>query len=360
MCDKKKETFVNESLQKADASKWELYLYSLRKMAEDKVEDNIIALTGLHNLKAFFFLCGEMMLDAPAWQYGVIVMDIAQFKAVNDFCGREEGDKLLKFIARCFERYEKERPRTYVCHVRADVFGICTAYNDPEELVDIVLDIKEQIDEFPFAYRVLPSFGICTSDEPFPAISQMKDCATIALNSIKGKFYTSYAFFDEEMRRQMMHEKQVENDIASAIENEELALYVQPKVNMRTGRIVGGEALIRWRHPKRGIISPGEFIPVLEKNGFVINVDQYIWERVFAFLGKLKKEDRPLVPISINVSRVHAYDKNLCGALVSLKNEYQIDASYVPLELTESAFLADEQGMYQRMKILRSQGFLHG
>lgn len=88
----------------------------------------------------------------------------------------------------------------------------------------------------------------------------------------------------------------MENDIVGALENGELLLYVQPKVNMNTGEIIGGEALVRWQHPEKGMISPGEFIPVLEKNGFIINVDDYIWEKVFAYLSKLRKAGRTLGP----------------------------------------------------------------
>ena len=105
-------------------------------------------------------------------------------------------------------------------------------------------------------------------------------------------------------------------------------------------------------------MPPGEFIPVLEKNGFIINVDEYIWEKVFAYLGKLRKEGRTLIPVSINVSRLHAYDEKLTETLLRLREEYDVLSEYVPLELTESAFLEDEVGMYRRMESLRERGFL--
>lgn len=155
-----------------------------------------------------------------------------------------------------------------------------------------------------------------------------------------------------------MRERQVENDIVSALENGELQLYVQPKVDMRDGRVIGGEALVRWKHPEKGLVPPREFIPVLEKNGFIINVDEYIWEKVFAYLGKLHREDRMLVPVSINVSRLHAYDEKMAETLIRLREEYDVPPEYVPLELTESAFLEDEAGMYRRMESLRERGFL--
>lgn len=355
---KTREEIIEASPQTTDAGKEELYLYSLRKMAEGNVENNRTGLTNLHNMKSFFYLCGEMIKAQPDKKYGVIIMDIVQFKAVNEFCSREEGDRLLKFIAACFDRYENSRPDTYVCHIRADIFCLCTSYEEVRELEDIVQEIRKKIDDFPFAYRVQPSFGIGISPEREPAVSYLKDCATMAMNSIKGKVYRTYAVFDEKMRRQLMRERQVENDIVSALENEELLLYVQPKVDMTDGRIIGGEALVRWNHPEKGLVPPGEFIPVLEKNGFIINVDEYIWEKVFAYLGKLRKEGRTLVPISINVSRLHAYDDKLAETLLRLKEEYDVPAEYVPLELTESAFLEDEEGMYRRMESLRAQGFL--
>lgn len=353
-----KEEIVEASPQTTDAGKEELYLYSLRKMAEDNVENNRTELTHLHNMKSFFYLCGEMIKAEPDQKYSVVIMDIVQFKAVNEFCGRAEGDRLLKFIAECFQWYEDHRKDTYACHVRADIFCLCTQYEDVRELENIVSEIKTKIDEFPFTYKVQPSFGIGISPEREPAVSYLKDCATMAMNSVKGKVYQTYAIFGEKMRRQLMRERQVENDIVGALENGELVLYIQPKVNMSTGRIIGGEALVRWLHPEKGLVPPGEFIPVLEKNGFIINVDEYIWEKVFAYLGKLKEEGRELVPISINVSRLHAYDTQLVENLIRLREKYDIPAEYVPLELTESAFLEDEKGMYQRMENLRSQGFL--
>lgn len=353
-----REEVVEASPQTTDAGKEELYLYSLRKMAESNVDENRNGLTNLHNMKSFFYLCGEMIKSQPDKKYSVVIMDIVQFKAVNEFCGRSEGDRLLKFIADCFQEYEDHRRDTYACHARADIFCLCTSYGKTEELEEIVKEIRKKIDEFPFTYKVQPSFGIGVSQEREPAVSYLKDCATMAMKSIKGKVYQTYAIFDEKMRRQLMRERQVENDIVGALENGELLLYVQPKVNMSTGRIIGGEALVRWLHPEKGLVAPGEFIPVLEKNGFIINVDEYIWEKVFAYLGKLKEEGRELVPVSINVSRLHAYDTRLAENLIRLREKYDIPAQFVPLELTESAFLEDEKGMYQRMENLRSQGFL--
>ena len=151
-------------------------------------------------------------------------------------------------------------------------------------MVAIVNRIIKDIDDFPIDCKILPAFGICTSEQNGLNVSFLKDCATIALNTVKGKFYANYAFFDEKMRREQLLAKQIENDIVNALKNDQFALYIQPKVDMSNNKIIGGEALVRWIHPEQGMISPGEFIPILEKNGFIINVDDYIWEKVFAFI----------------------------------------------------------------------------
>lgn len=349
---------VDVSKQKTEEGKQELYLYSLRKMAENNLESNKSPLTQLQNLRSFFYAGGEIIRQHPEEKYAVISMDIAQFKAVNEFCGRDAGDGLLATIAGVFRQLEAERPLTVSSHARADVFAMLTTYQEEQELVDIVMRIKKAVDEFPIDCKVLPAFGIATAQGNSPAISYLKDCATMALNTIKGKFYASYAFFDEKMRKQQMLEKQIENNIVAALKNGEFALYIQPKVDMATGQITGGEALVRWVDPDHGVISPGEFLPVLEKNGLVIDLDVYMWERVFQMQSRLLKQGSRLVPVSVNVSRVHAFDKNFCDTLCRLSEQYQVPPAYVPLELTESAFLGDEQGMYRQLEKLQSKGFM--
>ncbi len=126
---------------------------------------------------------------------------------------------------------------------------------------------------------------------------------------------------------------------------------------MATGQIIGGEALVRWVDPNHGVIPPDEFLPVLEKNGLVIDLDIYMWEQVFQMQSKLLEEGREPVPVSVNVSRVHAFDKGFCDTLCRLSQEYHVAPAYVPLELTESAFLWDEQGMYRQLETLQSRGF---
>lgn len=354
------DNIIDQSITTTELNKAALFDYSKKqKEAFDKLQDETaIKLTALPGLRDFFYQANEMVAAHPDKFFAVIVMDIAQFKAVNEFCGREAGDALLVYISNLYRKLEQDRPLTISSHARADNFLVCTSFERVIELEEIAIDFYEKIRSFPLPYKVLPAFGICPSAESVPAVSFLKDCATIAMNNIKGKFYSKYCIFDEEMRRDILREKQIENDIVNALESNQLKAMIQPKVDMRNGEIIGGEALVRWVHPSLGIISPGDFVPVLENNGFIIQVDYYVWESVFAFLRKLRDAGKPLIPISINISRVHIYDSELYNVLTGLQKKYDIPPKYVPLELTESALLETPDLIFAQMNSLRRSGFL--
>lgn len=338
-----------------DERKEELYLYSLKKMAEENIESNRTFMTHLLNLRAFQYKAAEVMRGNPDHKFALIILDIANFKSLNEFCSRSTGDDLLKHIADILRGYEGDL--TVLSHFRADIFALLVPFEEKEELVAITQDIGSKIDEFKVAYKILPAFGICIAPEPDTPVSLMRDYATMALNTIKGKFYAKYAFFDEKMLEQMLLEKQIENDIVDALATNQLQAYIQPKVDMSTNEIIGGEALVRWIHPKQGIISPAQFIPVLEKNGLIIDVDICVWTQVFQWLSQRVRNGKKVVPISINISRMHAYDNIFRERLVQLSRDYEVPPSLVALELTESSFLTNTDGMFESMQYLKQQGF---
>lgn len=333
----------------------ELYLYSLRKMAENNLESNRMFMTGLYNLRAFQYKADEVMRENPELRFAVIVMDLANFKSVNVFCGRDAGDGLLMCIADAFREFEGEH--VVLSHLRADIFAMLTPFEQEDELVAITRQIGERIEAYKMKCKIFPAFGICIARSADMPVSLMKDYATMALKTIKGKFYEQYAFFDEQMYERMLTEKQIENEVVDALADGQMKLYIQPKVDMRNGSVVGGEALVRWQHPQRGLISPAEFIPIIEKSGFIINVDAYMWEEVFHMIGRRLQEGKPVVPISINISRQHVYDRYFVERLLKLKERYCVPPEDVPLELTESGFLEQEEIMYANMKYLKQQGF---
>lgn len=333
----------------------DLYLYSLRKMAEKNLDKNRMDLTNLLNLRAFLYKSDDL-IRYRSEKYAIIVMDIANFKLVNEFCSREDGDALLKFIGDCFRAYESER--TAVAHFRADIFALCTPYEEEADLVSIVTHLSDQIKSFSISCKILPAFGICTaSDKNIPA-ANIQDYAFIAQRTVKGKYFTNYAFFDKSMHDRLLLEKQIENDFDEALTDDQFQLYIQPKVEMSTGRIIGGEALVRWVNASSDIVLPGKFVPVLEKNASIIDMDKYIWLKVFQLVAELRNQHGIELPISINVSRLHAYDDLLVETLQNLSREYDVPPRLIPLELTESAYSENEELMYEKIKALKKYGFL--
>lgn len=332
-----------------------LYLYSLRKMAEANLKTERTNLTNLMNLRAFLFKADDL-IRYQDHKYAIIVMDIAGFKLINEFCSRQAGDNLLTYIADCFRRYENDK--TAVSHFRADIFALCTPYESEDDLVAIVTDLSDRIKAFPINCKVMPAFGICTAYDKKLSASYLQDYAFIAQKTVKGKYFTNYAFFDTTMRDKMLLEKKVENGFDEALATDQFKLYIQPKADMRSGRIVSGEALVRWLHPVDGLIPPDAFLPVLEKNTSVIEMDKYIWKKVFLFVSQLKNDYGIELPVSINMSRLHAYDETLVETLRGLSETYQLSPSLIPLELTESAY-SDKAGlMYDKIHTLKNYGFL--
>ncbi len=332
----------------------ELYLYSLRKMADNNINSNESPLTGLYGIKAFFYQSNELMKNNPDKHFAVIRMDIYRFKTVNEFCGRQEADNLLKYISGLFNRYAGEY--AIAGHFRADIFTLCTSFEDKQQLIDIAKDIKNAIDSYEISCKIIPAFGICINAGNLD-ISLMCDYADLALQRIKGKVFRVYEFYDTDMRERMLLEKKIENDILPALKDNCIKPYIQPKVDMRTGRIVGGEALVRWRCKDGTMVYPDEFIPVIEKNGYVLDVDDYMWDRVCYYIKQLENDGKTPVPISINVSRMHVYQEDFIQRVKKITDRYDIDPKLIPLEITESAFTSEESSLYKKVKLLQDDGY---
>lgn len=337
-----------------EEGKEELYLYSLKKMAEQNATTSRYNLTGLYGNNAFFYKGNECLRVHKEKKYALIRMDLYRFKTVNEFCGRSQGDALLKHIADCFRVYEAED--TVVGHLRADIFALCTPYQETDDLIHIVSSLAEKITSFPISCKLLPAFGICISEYGMD-ISLLSDYANLALQTIKGKVFSFYSFYDKDLRTSLLLEKKIENEITTALTERQLEVHIQPKVNMKTGDIIGGEALLRWKHPLEGYLYPNLFIPVLEKSGYIVDVDIYVWTEVFQFLRKLIDQGMTPLPISLNVSRLHEYQKDFVEVLCRLSREYKIPPSLITLEITESALAENSSYLFYCMRMLQEKGF---
>lgn len=207
------------------------------------------------------------------------------------------------------------------------------------------------------SYNIMIVYGVYVVTDRSLPISFMCDRAALAAKTVKGHYMKSYAFYDDKMRLSIENEQNIINEMSDALENHEFVPYYQPKYDVKTNKPVGAEALARWIHPTKGFISPGVFIPIFEKNGFISKLDFYIWECVCKQLKEWKDKGVPLFPVSVNVSRVNLYNPNLSKIIIELTKKYDVDPKYFNIEITESVYTDDNVMIDDITSQLRNNGF---
>lgn len=311
-------------------------------------------LTGVYNVHTFYYFAAQMMLDFPDEHYSIIQLDVDGFKVLNDLYGMEEGDKLLQVIAAYLQRHMTGHS---LCgRVSADVFCACVNF-DVNHILNFVRDLSDMLARYPLPSKILPSVGICRVDNVRTPINVLCDWASMAQKTVKGSAVVFHAFYDDTLRANILREKKLESEMSEALFRGQFQLYLQPKVHIPTGRLIGAEGLARWLHPDEGAISPEEFIPLFEKNGFIIRLDEYIWEQTCIVLRRWLETKRALTPISVNISRMHMHDTRLYEKLVNLVDRYGIPPKLLELELTENIFFDSNLESFKTIDRLRERGF---
>lgn len=312
-------------------------------------------LTGIYNKQAFYAKTKEMLLDNPDKKFDLLRINIERFKVLNDLFGESTGDKLLRYIGKFLK--EINLPLCVSGRLYADNFVVCyeAGKGDSRRMINTLQMVA---DSFAINNRTILSFGLYRIDDKTLPVSVMCDRANMALWKAKGNFKNPYCEYDEKMRQQVLKEQKIINAMEMAIQNKEFTLYLQPKYDIEKGTIIGAEALVRWISLENGFISPGDFIPVFENNGFVYEVDKFIWEESCRYLRKWLDEGREVHPISVNVSRIDLYDPKLVQHLVNLREKYQLPSQYLELEITESAYTEDPEQIITITRQLREAGFV--
>ena len=312
-------------------------------------------LTGIYNKQAFYAKTKEMLLDNPDKNFDLLRINIERFKVLNDLFGESTGDKLLQYIGKFLK--EINLPLCVSGRLYADNFVVCyeAGKGDSRRMINTLQMVA---DSFAINNRTILSFGLYRIDDKTLPVSVMCDRANMALWKAKGNFKNPYCEYDEKMRQQVLKEQKIINAMERAIQNKEFTLYLQPKYDIEKGTIIGAEALVRWISLENGFISPGDFIPVFENNGFVYEVDKFIWEESCRYLRKWLDEGREVHPISVNVSRIDLYDPKLVQHLVNLREKYQLPSQYLELEITESAYTEDPEQIITITRQLREASFV--
>ena len=313
-------------------------------------------LTGAYNTQTFFEKIDKLIKNRPNEQYCILRFDVAGFKAINESFGLEEGNRLLRGIARLI-RQRLTSEKEIFARLTADVFAVCLT-GGSERSLQFVQALSLRLDHYSDTFRVKLFFGICPVENPRTPAHILCDWAYLAQKTVKGSDIVNFAFYDDALRKRLHDESYITDQMYEALEKHQFKLFLQPKVEISSGRIVGAEALVRWQHPTDGLILPGRFIPLFERNGFIMRLDAYIWEQTCRTLRTWLDKKYDPTPISVNMSRLHFNDDDLPTRLVSLLNKYNLPRHMLELELTESAFFANEPRLVRLMNELRAAGFV--
>lgn len=293
----------------------------------------------------------DLILSHPDQTYAVIQLDIAKFKMINEMHGEHVGDEVLNYFTDTLKIIcGKER---LYSRLSADVFMIITPYQTIEDVNDLIGTLDHNLLGFKgLDYTVV--YGVCFVTDIREGLRKYGDCAAMARQGIKGDALRHVAFFEQKMIEGIHTKKFLEDNMKKALSNHEFVMFLQPKYSISQNKMVGAEALVRWMHPERGMISPMDFVPLFEQNGFVIKMDQYIWEEACRAIRKWMDEGITPVPVSVNVSRRHLKDEEFVSVLNELVRTYNIPKKYLEIEITETI---EQEQINDGISLLKESGF---
>lgn len=315
------------------------------------------SLTGLFKRSKVFLETRKMIDLYKDVKFAFVQLDIDRFKLYNSSFGEQEGNNLLLYVANIIQDAVSDVSLCTYGRINADIFCFCIPYD--EKIIKDKIDILNMhLSEYRCDYLLRFKVGICIVEDNAMSLEEISAKAAIIAQSCKKNVNHSYVIYDTKEESKQQEENDIINDMNLALNNNQFVVYLQPKIRIKDEKACGAEALVRWLHPKKGIISPGVFIPIFEKNGFIANVDYYIWEKVCIMIRQWIDEGYNPYPISVNVSRISLYNPNLTNKLIELINKYNLSSDLLQLEITESAYMTNPEMMLNIIDSLHDAGFM--
>ena len=326
-----------------------------------KKQENLYNLAYIDNVTKlgnynYFIEKGNSYLNKKEKETYVLALDIDKFKSFNKKHGHEIGSKLLLNIGKILK--EELNEESIVCRIANDIFGMVLI---TDEKIDI--KIKQickklkiiKIDEKEYLINI--SLGVYKIKNDESEIIQALDKALIAHNMVKGNYNVEYQIFNEQMEEEIIREHDIEVEMEKALENNEFKVYYQPKISTKDNKMIAAEALVRWIKEDK-IISPNEFIPIFEKNQFIVKLDKYIFEKVCQDIIKWKEKYSKIPIISVNVSKEQFIYKNFIKEYENILKKYDLKANEIEIEITESATINNNIDILKIMKDIKEIGFI--
>lgn len=291
----------------------------------------------------------DMAMDA-------IVLDVNHFHMLNERYGKQYGDSVLARIGKRIRKISREVGGVG-CRRAADTFFIyCPHLDDYASILDKASEglVDEDVSE----NRVRLRMGVYSNVDKSLEIERRFDYAKIAANTVKSGFLKAIGIYDTEMHKAELYRERLLEDFKPSLESGRFMVYFQPKYDIRPDKpiLASAEALVRWDHPTLGLISPGVFIPLLEDNGLILELDRYVWRRTAAQIRDWKDRLGFAVPVSVNVSRIDMLTPNLKHIFKEILEDCRLNPEDLVLEITESAYTGDSDQVISTAKELRGMG----
>lgn len=290
-------------------------------------------LTGLYTEQAFSHYVKQIMSFKPNKKMQLIVAKVKDFKLVNSIYGAEKADEFLRYLASAYSKRLKDG----LIARKANTSFVCLLYGDKELDHRKMADTINEISENAPIKGVKVKYGIYEDIDKNLPISTCYDYVSLAIETIMESYDHDIAFYTEEIAKKRIHEQMIENCFEEALNDEEFLVYYQPKIDLSTEKVIGAEALVRWKKSDGTMVPPGEFIPVYEKNGQIEKLDEYVFRKVCQLQRREMDEWKKLINISVNLSRSSILHDGIAECYIKIAKDNKIPFSCVPLEITESA-----------------------
>ena len=292
-------------------------------------------LTGVYTRQAFFYHTKKLMKLKPNERFHLVIADIRDFKLINSSYGEKVGDEILCYLAKTYTNMIKTG---LVSRYGSDQF-VCIAYGECDLSSETMTKLEKEIAGNAPIPNLMIKYGIYENIDKSLPVSVICDRGFMAIRSIRDNYECSVAYYTEKMKQKQMRDRELENRFESALRNGEFVAYFQPKYDVKTEKISGAESLVRWINPDGSMVMPGEFIPLYERDGLIVKLDEYIFRYVCEFQRERMENGEELIPVSVNLSRASIHHSGVAERYMEIIKENGIPFSCVPIELTETATL---------------------
>ncbi len=313
-------------------------------------------LTGLYSRTFFYEYAGMLDRYYSDLKTDAVILNIEHFHMVNEMYGRGFGDQVLITTGEAIKDYLSDK-EGLACRSEADNFFIYLAHQeDYDPLVEM---INKRVSLLSKELHLHLRLGIYPRAEHDIEMDQRFSYARYACNSLRRNYMRHVAFYDMTMRARSVFHEHLLNDIHEALEQRQFHIFFQPKYDIQGEEpaICGAEALVRWVHPKYGRIKPETFLHLFEDNGLISILDRFVWKETIEQIGRWRRNNITMIPVSVNVSRIDLYDENLPDYLMDLIEENSLTPDDLLLEITESAYTDDNIQFLEAIENLRAEGF---